>query len=67
MLIKNTLVLRPTEEYQFFHIPFGVINGVAVFHRAMDRFIEKEYLKDTFPYLDNITVAEHDQNEHVRM
>ena len=64
MLIKNTLVLRPTEEYQFFHIPLWVINGVAVFHRAMDRFIEKEYLKDTFPYLDNITVAEHDQNEH---
>ena len=30
----------------------------------MDRFVEKEGLKDTFPYLDNITVAGHDQNEH---
>ena len=30
----------------------------------MDRFVEEEGLKDTFPYLDNITVAGHDQKEH---
>ena len=50
--------------YQFCRIPFGVTNGVAVFQRAMDKFVEEESLKETFPYLDNITVAEHDQREH---
>ena len=50
--------------YQFCRIPFGVTNGVAVFQRAMDRFVEEEGLKDTFPYLDNITVAGRDQKEH---
>ena len=43
--------------YHFRHIPFGVTNGVAVFQRAMDKFVDEEGLKDTFLYLDNITVA----------
>ena len=30
----------------------------------MDRIIAKEQLKDTFPYLDNITVAGSNQEEH---
>ena len=30
----------------------------------MDKFVDEEGLKDTFPYLDNITVAEWDQEEH---
>lgn len=30
----------------------------------MDKFVEGESLKDTFPYLDNITVAGRDQKEH---
>ena len=50
--------------YQFCRVPFGVTNGVAVFQRAMDKFVEEEGLKDTFPYLDNITVAGHDQHNH---
>ena len=41
--------------YQFCRIPFGVTNGVAVFQRAMDKVFNEEGLKDTFPYLDNIT------------
>ena len=49
---------------QFCRIPFGATNGVDVFQRAMDRFVEGEGLKDTFPYLDNITVTGRDQNEH---
>ncbi|XP_064117671.1 uncharacterized protein LOC135223096 [Macrobrachium nipponense] len=54
--------------FQFCRIPFGVTNGVvAAFQRAMDKLVEDENLKDTFPYLDNITVggltqAEHDGN-----
>ena len=43
--------------YQFKRVPFGVTNGVAVFQRIIDDIIEQEGLKDTFPYLDNITVC----------
>ena len=50
--------------YQFRLIPFGVTNGVAVFQRQMDRIIAEEQLKDTFPYLDDITVADSTQEEH---
>jgi hypothetical protein len=46
--------------YHFRRVPFGVTNGVAVFQRAMDKFVDEEGLKDTFPYLDNITVAGRD-------
>ena len=53
--------------YQFCRIPFGATNGVAAFQCAMNKLIEEENLKDTFPYLDNITFAgatraEHDHN-----
>ena len=30
----------------------------------MDKFVEEEKLDDTFPYLDNITVAGRNQEEH---
>lgn len=50
--------------YQFTRIPFGVTNGVAVFQRQMDKIITEEHLAGTFPYLDDITVAGHTQEEH---
>lgn len=50
--------------YQFLRVPFGVTNGVSVFQRAMDKLVEEENLKDTFPYLDNITVAGRTKDEH---
>ena len=50
--------------YQFCRIPFGVTNGVAVFHRAMDKVVDEEGLKDTFPYVDNIKIAGRNQQEH---
>ena len=50
--------------YQFCRIPFGVTNGVAVFQRLMDKLVTDECLKDTFPYLDDITVAGRTQEEH---
>ena len=50
--------------YQFRRIPFGVTNGVAVFQRLMDNIIKEEKLKDTFPYLDDITVAGVNQADH---
>ena len=52
--------------YQFCRIPFGVTNGVAVFQRAMDKLVEEEGLQNTFPYIDNITIAGHTQEEHDR-
>ena len=50
--------------YQFRRIPFGVTNGAAAFQRTMDNFISEEALKDTFAYLDNITICGRDQAHH---
>ena len=50
--------------YQFCRIPFGVTNGVAMFQRSMDKFVEDENLTDTSPYLDNITVGGYNQEHH---
>ena len=55
---------RQQQLYQFSRIPFGVTNGIAVFQRPMDKIIREEQLKDTFPYLDDITVAGLIQEEH---
>ena len=49
---------------QFRCIPFDVTNSVAVFQRQMDIIIAEEQLKDTFPYLDDISVAGSTQEEH---
>ena len=37
---------------------------VTVFQRQIDRIIAKEQLKDTFLYLDDITVTGSTQKEH---
>ena len=50
--------------YEFTRVPFGVKNGVAVFQRQITKFINEENLKDTFAYLDNVTVAGRIQLEH---
>ena len=50
--------------YEFTRIPFGVKNGVAAFQRVISEFIERENLKDVFPYLDNVTVANRTQEDH---
>ena len=39
-------------------------NGVVVFQRATDKMVDEGGLQDTFPYLDNITVAGRNQQEH---
>lgn len=53
--------------FQFRRLPFGVTNGVAIFQREMDRFINENSLQGTYAYLDNITIcginkADHDLN-----
>lgn len=37
------------------------MNGIAVFQWELIKFIQKQALRDTFPYLDNITVAVRNQ------
>ncbi|XP_004207810.1 uncharacterized protein LOC101239223 [Hydra vulgaris] len=45
-------------------IPFGVTNGVSMFKRSMDKFVEEKKLHDTFTYHDNITIGGYDQAHH---
>ena len=35
-----------------------------MFQRSLDKMVDEEGLKDTFPYLNNITVAGRNQQEH---
>lgn len=61
---KYTLFEVDEKQYQFCRIPFGVTNGVVPFERATGKHVEDETLKDTFPYLFNVTAAGYIQAEH---
>ena len=50
--------------FQFKRIPFGVTNGVSCFQRIIDSIIAEENIKDTFAYLDNVTICGNSQDEH---
>ena len=50
--------------YQFCRIPFSVTNDVAAFQRIMNDFINDKGLRDTFAYLDDVTVCCKDQTHH---
>ncbi|KRX52142.1 Retrovirus-related Pol polyprotein from transposon 17.6 [Trichinella sp. T6] len=50
--------------YQFKRIPFGVMNGVACFQRVMDNILSVEKLKDTFVYVDNVTICGMNREEN---
>ena len=52
--------------YEFVVLPFGVTNGVPSFQRIIDNVVTQEGLKNTFPYMDNVTVAGVDQADHDR-
>ena len=52
------------ELFQFTRIPMGVTNGVSAFQRFMNKFISDNHLKETFAYLDDITVCGRNQKEH---
>ena len=49
--------------YQFTRIPFGVKNGVGAFQRAMMKMVDEENSIQTYPYLDDVTVAGNTQEE----
>ena len=51
-------------EGSFAMSPFGLTNVVACFQRKMDEFVDNYKLKDTFVYVDNITIAGRTQEEH---
>ena len=52
--------------WEFTVIPFGVTNGVSAFQRTIDKVIHSEELKDTFAFVDNITVCGRTKEEHDR-
>ena len=45
-------------------MPFCMTNGVTQFQRTMENFIAKVKFKDTFAYLDNLTIYGMIQEEH---
>ena len=45
-------------------MPFGITNGVAGFQRSIDDVIAKENIKDTFAFVDNVTICGKTQKEH---
>ena len=50
--------------WEFTRIPFGLTNEVPAFQKEMNNLVSEEGLKETFLYLDNITVAGRTQQEH---
>ena len=50
--------------WEFTRIPFGVTNGVSAFQRTIDKLIKVEKLKDTFTFVDNITICGKTKQEH---
>jgi len=52
--------------YQYCRLPFGVTNGVSCFQRIIDSVIADNDLKQTFAYLDNITIGGFDKADHDR-
>ena len=52
--------------YQYCRLPFGVTNGVSCFQRIIDSVIDDNDLKQTFAYLDNITIGGFDKADHDR-
>jgi len=53
--------------YQYCRLPFGVTNGVSCFQRIIDSVIADNNLKQTFAYLDNITIGGFDKADHDRV
>ena len=52
------------ELYQWRRLPFGLTNAVPEFQRAINAFVTENNLRGCFPYLDDITIAGEDQEEH---
>ena len=49
---------------EFTRVPFGVTNGPAVFQREIDNCIRENGLQATYAYIDNVTIAGMDKEDH---
>ena len=50
--------------YEFCVLRFGMTNGVPCFQRTMENIVKEEGLLGTFPYMDHVTIAGIDQEDH---
>ena len=50
--------------FQFTRVPFGLKNAVPCFQRIINDLIEQNDCKETWAYLDNVTVAGKTKEEH---
>ena len=50
--------------HQWRRLPFGLTNAVPEFQRAINAFVDQNQLKGCFPYVDDITIAGIDQEDH---
>ena len=50
--------------FQFSRVPFGVTNGVACFQQVINDIIRSENLRNTFAYVDDLTVCGNSQEDH---
>jgi len=62
--MKFTTFEANCELYEYRCIPFGLTNAVPSFQCAMNRLVEEEHLKDTYPYLDDVTIGGRNKMEH---
>ncbi|KAE8240032.1 hypothetical protein A4X13_0g7970 [Tilletia indica] len=52
--------------YQYKTVPFGLRNAPAVFQRLMDSLLGELRWKVAVVYIDDVVVATHDMEEHIR-
>ena len=62
--IAKTAFQANQQKFEYTRIPFGLTNAVAAFQRIMDDIIREENLKDTYVYLDDVTIGGRDQIQH---
>ena len=61
---ENAILTNITISVLQTKLPFGVCNGVSAFQRVIDNMIEKYNLKNTYAYIDDITVTGINQTDH---
>jgi hypothetical protein len=62
----KTAFTTPWGTFMYVKMPFGLMNAVATFQRAMDITFVEEINKFIVIYLDNVTVFSQSDDEHLR-
>ena len=60
--LKYTAFEVNGKQYQFIHLPFGIMNGVSAFQRCINSIIDKKKLSDTFVFVGNMTMGKPKKN-----